>query len=364
MIITSTLFRYITRVYLAWLFGAWTALFGIAYLVETVELLRRSARAPELGLWDVLTMAALKAPATALEALPFVVLGATLGAFWQLNRFSELVVARASGVSAWQFLLPALASVLLVSALRVGVLDPLIAAGMARFAAFEQRYLNTSGGLVAATANGLWIRQPEPEGYSIVHAASVEAEHARLRRVSIYSFSEEDRFVRRIDAPLASLGEAYWDLEDAWISAPHSPSRHEGAYRLPTTLSFRKIAESFAPPATISFWALPRYIEALEATGFSARQHRLQLHRLYAVPLQLAGMVLLAGAFAMRHQRTSDTFLLIGAGGALGFLLYFLSYFVFNLGLSASVPLVLAAWTPAGIGVLLGGAMLLHLEDG
>jgi len=362
--IVSTLFRYIARIYLAWLFAVWAALFGIAYLAETVELLRRSARAGEVGLWDVLAMAALKAPAIAVEALPFVVLGATMGAFWQLNRFSELVVARASGVSAWQFLLPALVSVLLVSALRIAVLDPLIAAGMARFAAFEQRYFDAPSGLVAATANGLWIRQPEAQGHSIIHAAAVEVEHARLRRVSIYSFGEEDRFIGRVDAPFASLAEGYWDLERAWVSAPHAPSRYEALYRLPTTLSLEQIAESFASPATISFWALPRYIDALEATGFSARQHRLQLHRLYAVPLQLAGMVLLAGAFAMRHQRTSDTFLMIGAGGALGFLLYFLSYFVFKLGLSASVPLMLAAWTPAGTGVLLGGAMLLHLEDG
>jgi lipopolysaccharide export system permease protein len=32
--------------------------------------------------------------------------------------------------------------------------------------------------------------------------------------------------------------------------------------------------------------------------------------------------------------------------------------------LSASVPIMLAAWTPAGISTLVGLAMLFHLEDG
>jgi len=37
---------------------------------------------------------------------------------------------------------------------------------------------------------------------------------------------------------------------------------------------------------------------------------------------------------------------------------------VFALGLSATIPVALAAWTPAGISMLMGAALLLHLEDG
>jgi lipopolysaccharide export system permease protein len=37
---------------------------------------------------------------------------------------------------------------------------------------------------------------------------------------------------------------------------------------------------------------------------------------------------------------------------------------VFAIGLSGTIPVVLAAWTPAGVSLMLGVAMLLHLEDG
>ena len=47
-----------------------------------------------------------------------------------------------------------------------------------------------------------------------------------------------------------------------------------------------------------------------------------------------------------------------------GILLYVLSDVVFALGLSGKIPVVLAAWTPAGVSSLLGLAMLFHLEDG
>ena len=56
---------------------------------------------------------------------------------------------------------------------------------------------------------------------------------------------------------------------------------------------------------------------------------------------------------------------LLATGGVLaGFLLYFLTDLVLALGASGAIPVVLAAWTPAGVSSLLGLAMLFHLEDG
>ncbi len=49
------------------------------------------------------------------------------------------------------------------------------------------------------------------------------------------------------------------------------------------------------------------------------------------------------------------------------FLFFFLFFFldvVSALGLRESIPIVLAAWAPAGISALLGLAMVFHLEDG
>ena len=55
---------------------------------------------------------------------------------------------------------------------------------------------------------------------------------------------------------------------------------------------------------------------------------------------------------------------MIVGGVASGFLLYFLSDVVFALGLSAKIPVALAAWTPTGVSLIFGASMLLHLEDG
>ena len=102
----------------------------------------------------------------------------------------------------------------------------------------------------------------------------------------------------------------------------------------------------------------------LENAGFSAQRHKLQLNRLLATPLLLAAVILLAAAFSLRPQRQGPVVLVIVLGMLAGFLLYFLSNFVFALGLSGKIPVILAGWAPAGVSAMLGLAMLLHLEDG
>ena len=85
---------------------------------------------------------------------------------------------------------------------------------------------------------------------------------------------------------------------------------------------------------------------------------------LMADPLLLCAMVLIAATFTLRHARRGGTTFIIAGGVLTGFVLYFFSDVVIALGLSDSIPIALAAWTPSGVTMLLGLAMLLHLEDG
>jgi lipopolysaccharide export system permease protein len=124
------------------------------------------------------------------------------------------------------------------------------------------------------------------------------------------------------------------------------------------------VVGSLAPPSTVSFWYLPRYIRLLEATGLSSVAHQLQWHRLLAMPLLFAAMILVGAAFSLRPQRLGGTMLRVGAGVTTGFLLYFLSDLIFRLGRNDSIPLVLAGWAPAGLTALIGITFLLYLEDG
>ncbi|HAE51227.1 MAG TPA: LPS export ABC transporter permease LptG, partial [Tistrella mobilis] len=106
------------------------------------------------------------------------------------------------------------------------------------------------------------------------------------------------------------------------------------------------------------------FIAQLRDAGFSALQHRLYWHSVLALPLLMMAMVIISATFGLRFTRRGGAGITIAGGVFTGFLLYFLTGVVYALGQSGGLPVVLAAWTPAGVAALFGIATLLHLEDG
>jgi len=335
-------------------------------MVDLIELLRRAATKPDAGFNDVLELALLKLPHMGQQTFPFAVLFGGMAAFWRLTRNHELVVTRAAGVSAWQFLFPVLAIAFLLGVLKITVLNPLSSATLARYERQEAVLLKGQKSYLALSDSGLWLRQSNTGGQSVIRAGRFlqEGSDIELHDVIIFLYKGADRFIGRVDAKNARLEDGFWRLSGAWINAPEQSPRFEKSYWLETDLTLNKIQDGFAPPETMSFWNLPEFIDTLEAAGFSAVRHRLHLHTLLAAPLLMCAMILLAATFTLRHARRGGGTFIVACGVLTGFVFYFFSDVVFALGLSDSIPVTLAAWTPSGVTTLLGLAMLLHLEDG
>jgi len=361
----KTLFRYIARQFFGWCAAVFLTMITIVFLLDYVELIRRSGNKSEATLLTLLELAALKQPYMAQQILPFAILFGTMMAFWRLTRSHELVVARASGISVWQFLAPPIAGALLIGVLAVTLFNPIASVTQASYESLENRVLRGGDQQFTLSSTGLWLRQSDAEGNpSVVHADRFIAPEQKLQNAMFLFLSNDTSLDRRIDAKEAILSGGKWTAIDGtqWL-AGQVPQPFE-RIEVPTNLTRNKIQDSFAPPETMSFWELPGFIGLLESAGFSAQRHRLYFDALLARPLLLAAMVVIAASFSLRLQRAGGATLMIGAGIASGFLLYFLSDIVFALGLSATIPTLLAAWTPAGVSWLVGISMLLHLEDG
>ncbi len=339
-------------------------LLGLTFLLDAVELMRRAAAKSSATFGIVMEMAALKLPFMSEELLAFAILFGGMLVFARLTRSRELVVARAAGVSVWGFMLPAIGLAFVIGAVNVMLFNPIASITTSRYEWLESNYLRGKSSLLAVSKSGLWLRQGDEKGQSIVHAQRMLPDSMQMQDIIIFQFAGKDHFLGRIDSEKAQLKDGYWELDNAWLTAPDTPPRFEAHYLLKTNLTPEDVQDSFAAPETMSFWDLPAFIDVLESAGFSALQHRLYWHSLIASPILLCAMVLLAATFTLRLTRRGGTALLIAGGVAVGFIFYFLTDVVFALGKNANIPVVLAAWTPAGVSLLVGLAMLFHLEDG
>jgi len=366
MKISSTLSLYVGRAFLISFLAFFFGLLTLVFLLDIIELLRRGASKPDVTFAIVVQMGLLKLPHMGQLLFPFAALFGGMATFWRLTRSNELAVARAAGISVWQFLLPVLILAFSLGVLKVTVFNPLSASTLSRFQTMEAIYLKGQKSIFALSKGGLWLRQGTAEGHAVVHARNILQHNnsVELLDTTTFLYQGQDTFIGRIDAQRAVLGDGFWRMDNAWLNTPEAPAQHLKEYWLETDLTLAKIQDNFASPETMSFWKLPDFIATLDEAGFSAIRHRLQWHSLLASPLLMCAMVLIAATFTLRHARRGSTTFVITSGVLTGFFLYFISDVVYALGLSESIPVILAAWMPSGVALMLGLAMLFHLEDG
>jgi lipopolysaccharide export system permease protein len=370
MSLIVTLSRYISRQFLVSVTGMLLALSGLVGMFDFIELLRRSASKPDATFGLVAEIAALRLPFIAMQILPFAVLLGGILCFWRLTRSSELIVARAAGVSAWEFLAAPTVCALLLGVIATAGVSPISSAMLARAEVLDNAYLRTGGGPLALNGGQLWLRQADngltPRGVAIIHALGVELRGRDLmaRGVSVFRLDSGDRLLSRIEATRAVLAGGKWQLEDAKAIRPDQLPEPPRQIALPTDLTVSRVQDSFASPDTLSVWTLPDFIALLDRSGFSSIRHRLHFQALLALPLLAATMALLSAGFSMRPARRGGVARMIGSGVAAGFALFVVSKVAEEFGQSGVLPVVLAAWAPAAAGLMLTIALLLHTEDG
>lgn len=367
---TGTLYAYVGRRFLGTLGTALAVVLALVFLLDLVEQLRRASDSPA-GVEQVLTLVLLHTLPVAISTLPFVFMLASMACFARLARSSELVVTRAAGLSAWRIVAAPVLAASVLGLVALAVLNPIAASMLQRFETLEARYLRGQESLLSISREGLWLRQADTDGQTVIRALRADPSGERLYDVSFFDYSLDNSLTGRIEAVEAELIRGAWILTEAraWRFAPGRAAqpprqtRHE-RLELPTDLTRDRILESFASPDAIGFWDMPDFIATLKASGFSALRHEMHYQRELAKPLLFAAMVLLGAAFSMRHARAGGLgWMLLGAT-LTGFALFFISDITQALGASGAIPTLIAAWVPPTAAALLAIGLILHMEDG
>ena len=362
----TTLARYFGLRFLSTVLGVFAGVFALIALIDYIELMRRTADLANVSALVVARASIYRVPQVAERLMPFCVLVGGMSCFLNLSRRLELVVARAAGMSAWQFTAPAVIVALVLGALAATVYNPISAALQERSKRIEAELFGQDrrGGLQEAAGGGFWVRQKSAEGQAIINAVTSREQGAHLGGVTVFTFLPAGQFQERVEAKSAILEPGHWRLQDARIYAHGSPPAYRASYLLNTNLTPAQVRESFATPETVSFWQLPHYIDTAEHAGLAASGYRLQYHKLLSRPFMLAAMVLLAAAFSLRFFRFGGVQIMVLGGVSSGFLLYVLSKITEDLSKAELMHPVAAAWLPALVGGVTGLVALLYQEDG
>jgi lipopolysaccharide export system permease protein len=363
-IVTNTIGRYFAGRFLMSAVGVFVSIFLLLVLVDYIEMVRRTSGLVNASAIMVAATSLFRVPQLLEKMMPFCILIGAMTCYLALSRRLELVVARAAGVSAWQFIAPALASALVLGVLATVAYNPMSANLRERSKQMEAELFGSVPGGGLQDASGFWINQSNSEGQAIINAARSEQQGLRLTGLTVFRFGSDFQFRERIEAREASLEPSRWVFRGVRRYTLDSPAVDQDSMFLTTSLTSAQVRNSFSTPETVSFWQLPSYIRSSESSGFATAGYRLQYHKLIAQPFLLAAMVMLAASVSLRFFRMGGVQKMVLSGVGSGFLLYVLSKVTEDLSKAELMHPIAAAWLPVCVGGLTGFLALLYQEDG
>jgi LPS export ABC transporter permease LptG len=302
------------------------------------------------------------------QLAPLAVLIAVLVTFGVLNRNSEIIAMKATGISLYRLVVP------IVS------ISALLAVGLFLFDQFylpqankrQDALLNVIKGKPAQTVthpeqNWIFGQPNKGEPARIFYYRFFDVDRDEFANISVFEFDPATfALTRRIFAAKAVWDPdiASWRFENGWENDIQGD--HASDYREFSETSFSEIHEDpqyftreERQAQEMNFGQLDRYISDLRQSGFDTMKLRVALWRKLSYPLVAVVMAVLAIPFALSMGRRGS---LTGIAVAIGVALtYFVVESLFgSLGNVNYLPAALAAWSSDVLFGLVGGYLLLR----
>ncbi|MBP2547375.1 lipopolysaccharide export system permease protein [Neorhizobium galegae] len=361
--ISRTLSWYFFKRYIITALWFFLGVCGIIFLADFSETSRRMSNFVGYTVPGGLLMSALRLPLIFQQTVPTLTLFIGMTTLITLNRRSELVVARAAGLSVWQFIMPFVAGAFLIGLFATMAINPLAAWGQNQASNIETDWRKASN--AERSSNFLpWLRQISKDDDTIIGAKSYTKGGSELNGVVLFHFDRNARVILRQDAATATLENGYWKLNDVLETRSDAPPSRKPVVEVPTNLRKEFLQESLAKPDSVAFFDILRKIEVARSFGISTKPLETQFHSLLSMPLLLVAMTLIAATVSLRFSRMAQSRSVILGGIVCGFVLYVVTVLVRAFGSSGVVPPFVAVWIPVVVAMALGATILLHQEDG
>jgi lipopolysaccharide export system permease protein len=338
---------YVTRLSMRIIGLAVLALLGLFYISSFIDLSDKLFKGTATGRM-VLQYLWFATPEFLYYIIPMSILIATLVTIGALTKNSELIVMRACGVSLYRVAAPLLLIALVGSSV-LFLLDERVLGYSKRRSDELQQIMRGRTPRTLDAQNQKWIIA---RNGSIYHYAFFDPRRNEMNGLSIFSFDQAFRLVRRTDVNRAVYaggtdGGSHWRAVNGWT--------REFAGEAVKYLPARELTVAMEEPAyfkserndaeRLSYTQLRAYIRDLKTAGFNAVPSTVQLYRKLAFPFVTIIMTLIAVPFAVTTGRRGALYG-IGIGIVLA-IVYWITISIFGaIGGAGLVPPVLAAWTP------------------
>ncbi|WP_211332229.1 LPS export ABC transporter permease LptG [Eilatimonas milleporae] len=365
MIIPSrTLSRYMVRLFLSRFLGI---LIGLTAILQILDLLATAddVMAADGATWSsIASYVALRLPQLADQFTPFVALLASLLTLATLNQHSEVVVMKATGLSAHRILSPLGFACFFIAVSHFLFADRIVSPARATLDYWADNDFAVDLPLSSETVRRLWMNE-DSTLILVDRASRSSGGRVILDGVTLFERDARGRLVAVVRADFAWHQNGRWTLHEVrrFDAGDHllssAASIDWGISTPPDRFLALKINPDHVTLATL--W---HAMEELQDEGLPTDRLMASLYQKIAGPAATILMPLLAGVAAFGAHRRGGLVLRVIFGMALGFAFFVADNFMLAMGEFGVAPPLLAAWAPFFLFLILGYAVLFLSEEG
>lgn len=344
----------------------------LVLVIQSLDLVNESDKvlaAPGANYQQLLQYIAWRLPQLGSLFTPFAVLLATLMTLITLNQNSEVVIMKASGLSAHQILMPLFLAAALVAGGHFLFNEYVLAQATAKLTAWQ----DTDYGLKQADGRvprPLWVLEQD----RIIHATKAHRRLASgggviLEDVELYDriSSMPDRqgktgvILRAKSAELVDQRLTLHQVLQTDLTGLRSEPVADRILRC--NIPPEQFLAETVDPKVVGYGELRRAINDLNAGQQTTNVLLAALYHKISGPVSALLMPLLAGVAAFGVARSGKLFLRLAAGLGIGFAYFVADNFMLAMGQFGTVPPWAAAWAPFALFFLIGETILLYSEE-
>jgi lipopolysaccharide export system permease protein len=297
------------------------------------------------------------------QIIPVGVLLSVLISFGIMNKHNELTALRSCGISIHSLLKPILTIGFLFSFVLFFLSEAVVPITMVTA---NRIWLNEvrKEQAISTRENNIWMKTPN----GIIHIRHYNAAEKTLYKVTLNTFDDRFRLIRRLDAERGVFSKGQWMLyEILEQKLDESDTSYTIAFHdaMPVELDMNpeRLKQVVKKTSEMGIEELADYIDIIEDEGYSATQYRVDFHAKISFPFVCIILVLAGVGIACKNRLKDGLPASIAYGIGLAFLYWVLNSFCISLGYGDMLPPMIAAWATNAVFLCFGIVMLMHAEQ-
>ena len=317
----------------------------LSLFIEEIFFFREKQISENLFL-KTFVLSLIKTPTLIINMSPFIFLFSSIFFYVKLLRSNEITPLSLSGFSKnFVTLIPSIYSFLL-GIFIILFLTPISSSLLRYYETVKQKYSDNDN-LLVMSKTGLWVKEIKNGQTFIIRANRIGDQNFKnLNNITIYKFSDDGNFVKRIDVKKAKIQKNNWALEDVKILDQNNITKKEKKLNFETNISLDNLKKFFLNSDTLSIWNINNELKQINERGYYGQELIITFNKYLSLPFLLASMVVLATFFTIKTGYQFNNFIYAFFGVMTGIFIYFLSDLSIAFGKSGKIPLIMSVWVP------------------